>query len=177
MSDAEPLDQRRTVLTRTRQLRALANEARLQIIGLLRERPRAMSELAIELGLQKGSINYHLRVLERTGIARQSDTQTVRGGTRFLWELTAPGFAVQIPNGGAGGRPAVLRTLADQMERGTEPRVFLSHVRLDRSGRTKAIEILEHALSEIRTLQSDRGVLTTIASLAFGSSTSGDPHV
>lgn len=157
-----------TVLSHTGQLRALANDVRIRMIGLLRERTWTMAELGRELGLRKGSVNYHLRVLEKAGIAMCAESQTVRGGTQQRWTLTADDIEVQLGAADASGRPAVVRVLADQMERGADPRLFVSHVRLDTDGRARAVEILQDALAQVQELRANAGTLTTLATLSFG---------
>lgn len=156
-----------TVVTETAQLRALANDVRIRIVGLLRESPRTMRELASELAVRKGSVSYHLGVLAKAGIARQSESRTVRGGTQQRWSLVAPNIVVQLGAGDAAGRAAVTRVLANQMERGTGSQLFVAHVRLNDAARLRVVSILEGAMAEVRELQTNDGALTTVASLAF----------
>ena len=54
------------------QLRALADELRGRIIGLLRERAWSTQQLARELEIPKGTIGHHLKVLERAGLIVRS---------------------------------------------------------------------------------------------------------
>lgn len=135
--------------------------------GLLRERAWTMAELAAELGLRKGSISYHLRVLEKAGIAVQVEGQTVRGGAQQRWALSAPEIHVRLGSEDAAGRAAVVRVLAEQMTHSARSRLFVSHVRLDDPGRARAVEILQNALAEIEDLRTDDGVPTTLASVSF----------
>lgn len=155
------------VVSRPSQLRALANDVRIQMVGLLRERAWTMAELGAELGLRKGSVSYHLRVLEKAGIAAQVEGQTVRGGAQQRWALSAPEIDVRLGSEDASGRAAVVRVLSEQMTRAAHPRLFVSHVRLDDQGRARAVEILESALADIEGLRADDGVLTTLAGLSF----------
>jgi DNA-binding transcriptional ArsR family regulator len=157
------------VVTSNSQLRALANGVRLRIIGLLRGRTWTMNELADELGIAKGSVSYHLRLLERAGIAAQSELRNVRGGAQQTWSLSAPAIAVQLDRDDPIARPTVLRTLASQMERTTEQRLFVSQLRLSSEARLSAITILEQALESIRHLEEDGEDLVTLASFVFSS--------
>jgi DNA-binding transcriptional ArsR family regulator len=147
---------------------------RLRIVGLLRNRVWTMSELATELNLGKGSVSYHLKLLERAGIARQVQGRTVRGGLQQSWSLTAPAIAVELDHENPGARATVLRTLASQMEGATDQRLFISQVRLSGGARRSAVAILEQALESIRGLESETGRLVTLASFAFSQPAPGD---
>jgi DNA-binding transcriptional ArsR family regulator len=68
--------------------RALAHPLRLRILRLLREEPRSASGLARELGVLPGTARFHLKVLERAGIARRAGARDIRGGHELLY--TAP---------------------------------------------------------------------------------------
>lgn len=133
-----------------------------------------MSELATALDLGKGSVSYHLKLLERAGIARQVDGRTVRGGLQQSWSLTAPAIAVELDHENPGARAMVLRTLASQMDGATDQRLFVSHVRLSGQARQSAIAILEQALESIRGLESETGRLITLASFAFSQAEPGN---
>lgn len=50
--------------------KALADESRLKIVGLLAERPRAVDELAAHLGLESPTVSHHLRTLQRVGLVQ-----------------------------------------------------------------------------------------------------------
>ncbi len=49
-------------------LSALAEPKRIQIIDLLRERPRPVGEIAEQLGLGQPQVSKHLRVLNEAGL-------------------------------------------------------------------------------------------------------------
>src|SRR5947199_23596 len=50
-----------------RRLRALADPERLRIVGLLRDGPMNVSELAVQLASQVVNVSHHLGVLRRAG--------------------------------------------------------------------------------------------------------------
>ena len=54
---------------------------------LLRSESLSASELARRLEIRFGSAQYHLRSLERAGIATRVGERTRRGGTEFLYEV------------------------------------------------------------------------------------------
>ena len=48
--------------------KAMANESRLRIVGLLAERERNVQELAQLLGLKEPTVSHHLAVLKQLGV-------------------------------------------------------------------------------------------------------------
>src|SRR5215472_2565608 len=48
--------------------KAMANESRLKIVGLLAERERSVQELAILLSLKEPTVSHHLSALKALGI-------------------------------------------------------------------------------------------------------------
>jgi predicted ArsR family transcriptional regulator len=77
------------VLSEPEQLRALADDLRAGIISLLRWRARSTQELARELGIPKGTVGHHLKVLERAGLIRVVRTRQVRAVTEKFYGRTA----------------------------------------------------------------------------------------
>jgi DNA-binding transcriptional ArsR family regulator len=65
--------------------RALAHPLRVRIVRMVRERPMSASALARELDILPGSARYHLRTLERAGIAQRAGERTIRGGREVLY--------------------------------------------------------------------------------------------
>lgn len=57
------------------------------MLHLLRAEPLSASELARRLEIRFGSAQYHLRSLERAGIALRVGERTRRGGTEILFEV------------------------------------------------------------------------------------------
>ena len=71
------------------QLKALADDLRGRIVVLLRERARSITELADKLGLPKGTVGHHVKVLERAGLIRVVRTRKVRALTEKYYGRTA----------------------------------------------------------------------------------------
>ena len=65
--------------------RALAHPLRVRIVRMLRDRPMSASSLSRELDILPGSARYHLRTLERAGIAQRAGERTIRGGREVLY--------------------------------------------------------------------------------------------
>jgi DNA-binding transcriptional ArsR family regulator len=83
------------VVERADQLRALAGDARLQIVAILRERAASASELAEAVGLAKGTVAHHLKVLERAGLVHVVRTRRVRALTESFYGRTARLFLLK----------------------------------------------------------------------------------
>lgn len=77
------------VVSEPGQLRALADDLRTGIVSLLRSRARSTQELARALGVPKGTIGHHLKVLERAGLVRVVRTRQVRAITEKFYGRTA----------------------------------------------------------------------------------------
>ena len=60
-------------------LKALANEQRLRIVGLLMDQRRSVQELAVLIGLKEPTICHHLAVLNRVGLLKM----TAEGNTHW----------------------------------------------------------------------------------------------
>ena len=67
------------------QLRALGHQTREEILVLLSERAASVSQLADAMGKPKGSVGYHVKVLEKAGLVRIVDTRQVRAITEKFY--------------------------------------------------------------------------------------------
>jgi DNA-binding transcriptional ArsR family regulator len=61
------------------QLHAIGDPTRWRILGRLLDGPASIQDLAQALGVAKGTIGHHVRVLEGAGLIRLADTKRVRG--------------------------------------------------------------------------------------------------
>jgi DNA-binding transcriptional ArsR family regulator len=108
------------VVREPEQLRALGDELRAKIVVLLRERAASTSELAEKLGLPKGTVGHHVKVLEKAGLIRVVRTRKVRALTERHYGRTARLFLFKSSDdaGSEGVRDvaaASLRTVAEEM--------------------------------------------------------------
>ena len=77
------------VVAETEQLRALADDVRLRIVAILRDRAATTTELAEQVGLAKGTVAHHLKVLESAGLVKVVRTRRVRALTESFYGRVA----------------------------------------------------------------------------------------
>jgi len=110
------------VVSEPEQLKALADELRGRIVGLLRERAWSTQQLARELDLPKGTVGHHLKVLERAGLIRVVHARQVRAVTEKFYGRVARLFLFEIddPEQARAAGASTLRDAAFQLERAPE---------------------------------------------------------
>ena len=69
-------------------LRALSDGSRRRILGLVRDQPRAVGEIAERLGVSQQIVSHHLRVLRNAGLVTEQ-----RDRTRHLFIVRTDGLA------------------------------------------------------------------------------------
>ena len=112
------------------QLRALGDDLRSRIIGLLRDRAASTTELAAKLELPRGTVGHHVKVLEKAGLVHVVRTRQVRAVTEKYYGRTARLFLFKTTeDGGEDIRniaAAALRRAAEEMLplREDEPTTF-----------------------------------------------------
>src|SRR4051794_29646284 len=77
------------VVREPEQLRALGDDLRAEIVVRLREHAHSTTELAEALGLPKGTVGHHVKVLEKAGLVQVVRTRQVRALTEKLYGRTA----------------------------------------------------------------------------------------
>jgi len=110
------------LVSRPDQFKAMADDLRTQIIHLLRDRARSTQELSVELGIPKGTVGHHLKVLESAGLIRVVRTRKVRAVTEKFYGRTARLFLFQSedPADERAIGAAMLRQAAMEVERSPE---------------------------------------------------------
>lgn len=68
-------------------LRALSEPARRRILEAVKDRPRAVGEIAVELGVSQQIVSHHLRVLRGAGLVSER-----RERTRHLFAVRTDGL-------------------------------------------------------------------------------------
>jgi DNA-binding transcriptional ArsR family regulator len=104
------------------QLRALSDELRARIIALLRERAWSTQELSRELGVPKGTVGHHMKVLERAGLIHVVRTRQVRAVTEKYYGRVAKLFLYEPedPRDARALGAVTLRQAAHELERAPE---------------------------------------------------------
>jgi DNA-binding transcriptional ArsR family regulator len=69
-------------------LKALAEPRRVEILGLLRDGPRAVGEIAAEVDVTQQAVSQHLAVLAEAGLV-----EARKVGTRSVYAIRRNGFA------------------------------------------------------------------------------------
>ncbi|MEN3343004.1 MAG: hypothetical protein V7644_2408 [Actinomycetota bacterium] len=77
------------VVREPEQLRALGDDLRSRIVFLLRSQAASTTELAQKLGLPKGTVGHHVKVLEKAGLIRVVRTRRVRALTERYYGRVA----------------------------------------------------------------------------------------
>jgi DNA-binding transcriptional ArsR family regulator len=98
-------------------MRALAHPTRVRMLHLLRAESLSASELARRLGIRFGSAQYHLRSLERAGIALRVGERSRRGGTEILFEVPHGLWVDVEPDAPQGMRQAMNRAYVAELLR------------------------------------------------------------
>src|SRR5581483_344127 len=113
--------------------KAMANESRLRIVGLLAERERSVQELAVLLGLKEPTVSHHLAALKALGLVSARAEGVVRWHALRLETLTTLNRSLLDPQGGV----ALAREAAAPQQETWESKVLASYV--DPAGRLAAI--------------------------------------
>lgn len=98
-------------------MRALAHPTRVRIFHLLRSEPMSASELARRLDIRFGSARFHLRLLERAGVAHRVGERRKRGGVEILFEVPPELWVDITPDAPASLRQAMTRAYLAEIQR------------------------------------------------------------
>jgi DNA-binding transcriptional ArsR family regulator len=131
------------VLQTPAHFKALGHPVRHRIVNVLRQRPATLRQLASAMGLAKGTISFHMRVLREAGLVRVAGTQHVRGGTEQYFALVSAAFRVH-EDAGTGPGFLVQAALAEMLPAGDgEPgHTVLRHLWLsEQQARTLAAQL------------------------------------
>ena len=119
------------VLRDPAQFKALGHPLRHRLLIALRQRPATLAQLAAALGAAKGTVGYHVKVLQDAGLLRIARERRVRGGTEQYYEPASERLRI-APDAPVGGEFLVRAALAEMLppEPGDPDRTLLRHVRL-----------------------------------------------
>ena len=82
---ADEVTDKKTIKTKTRLLKALANETRLKILKLLSKREMCVCELTVALNLTQPTASHHLNILENMGLIEDK-----KNGKWVFYSVTNP---------------------------------------------------------------------------------------
>lgn len=110
------------------QFKALGHPLRHKLLLVLRRQPATLAQLAAAVGSTKGTVGYHVRVLESAGLLRVGGTRQVRGGTEQYYEPTSGGLT--LPPDAPVGPEFLVQAALQEMVPGGPETTQLRHVRL-----------------------------------------------
>jgi DNA-binding transcriptional ArsR family regulator len=160
-----------------KQLRALGDTSRAQIVMMLRERAASTSELASALETPKGTVGHHLKVLEAAGLIRVVRTRKVRALTEKYYGRVARLFVLKgdegMPEELKGGVLAatMLRQAADELIAAGDPdendSSALIHVRLTPEKRRRFEQRLNRLVADLQRAEEVDGTSHALAYALF----------
>lgn len=170
------------VVSEPEQLRALADDLRAGIVTLLRSRARSTQELARELGIPKGTVGHHLKVLERAGLVRIVRTRQVRAVTEKFYGRSARLFlfAAEDPTDERAVGASLFRHAAREMDASSHVATFGQAVaRLEPEDLARLEKRLQRLMSDFGAADSPGGVpyrMTAAIHQAGDGGGSDEPH-
>ena len=163
------------VVREPEQLRALGDDLRSKIVVLLRDRALSTTELAERLGLPKGTVGHHVKVLEKAGLIRVVRTRQVRAVTEKFYGRVARLFLFKSTD--ADGEDvrnvaaASLRRVAEEMlPIGEDGRTTFAVVRarLTDADARRLTRRLERLIDDFRAAESAEGEEYGLAAALYG---------
>ena len=133
-----------TLVTTPEHFKALGHPTRHRLLFALAERRATISQLAAELGTNKGNVAHHLKVLADAGLVRVSGTRQVRGGTEQYYErsFTALEFTDQASTG------AAFQALATEIAAADDPFLVVRTLRLTSAHASRVTALLQELAAE-----------------------------
>jgi DNA-binding transcriptional ArsR family regulator len=111
------------------QFKALGHPTRHRLLFAL-DRPATISQLAATLGIHKGNVAHHLKMLAAAGLVRHGETRQVRGGTERYYERAARALQLSGEHA-AANLPVALQAVAQEIAAAMpDPLLTLRHLRL-----------------------------------------------
>jgi DNA-binding transcriptional ArsR family regulator len=163
------------VVEDAKQLRALGDALRARIVMMLRERAASTTELASVLGLPKGTVGHHVKVLEKAGLIRVVRTRKVRALTEKYYGRVARLFVLkgdeEMPDELRGGALAamMLRQAADELIAAGDENdsSALVHVRLTPEARRRFERRMNRLVADLQGADDPDGTRYALAYALF----------
>jgi DNA-binding transcriptional ArsR family regulator len=154
-ADAWPMVDEVRRVSAPEHFKALAHPTRQRLLLALGQRPATVSQLAAELGIHKGNVAHHLKVLADAGLIAPSGTRRVRGGTEQYYSRTARRLDYSGPQAGEA-TAAAFQVVADEISRARpDPFVVLRTLRLTPQRAERLLATLRE-LSEVADEDDDQ---------------------
>lgn len=147
------------------QLRALSHPTRVQLWVGLAGGEATISQLSARLGLNKGSVSHHLRVLVAAGLARPTATRTVRGGTEQYYSAENRPLTLPSERGDETAGRTLMRQVLSELLSAEERAYHVRRVRLTPEQAEALTAHLDAVLSSLTSgdqRQAAYGVLTAV---------------
>ncbi len=93
------------VLTTMQEFKAVSDETRSRILGLIQQQPATAKWVADHLGATPGAIGHHLHLLEAAGLVQVVARRLVRGTVANYYTRTARTFVFDFPREIKGDEP------------------------------------------------------------------------
>jgi DNA-binding transcriptional ArsR family regulator len=161
------------VVSGPEQLRALGDDVRGRIVGLLRDRAASATELAEALGMPKGTVAHHVKVLEKAGLIHVVATRRVRAVTERYYGRVARLFLIKsedeadaelVHRAGATS----LRIAAGELAEAPEVAMnALLRVRLDPLSVRRFNRRLDKLMQDVRAAETPDGVPWGVAAAMY----------
>jgi predicted ArsR family transcriptional regulator len=163
------------VVQEPQQLRALTDDLRSRIVLLIRERAASITELSDTLGIPKGTVGHHVKVLETAGLIRVVRTRKVRALTEKYYGRVARLFVLRsdesLPPELAGGAltAIMLRQTADELvaSHPAEDQSALLHARLSPKDLRRFQRRLNRLVADFRQAETPEGEMQALAFALF----------
>ncbi|MEU6861114.1 transcriptional regulator [Glycomyces sp. NPDC046736] len=134
-------------VTTAQQYRALGHPVRHRLLFALGREPATLSGLAADLGLSKGSVGHHLKILKEAGLVRLDHARQVRGGTEQYFRRS---FERLKYDTGTDATKAALAAVADDIAAAEpDPLLLLRNVRLTEDQARRLRDLLEETVHDL----------------------------
>jgi DNA-binding transcriptional ArsR family regulator len=87
----------RRILTTMQEFKAVSDETRSRILGLIQQQPASARQVADRLGSTSGAIGHHLHLLEAAGLVQVVARRFIRGTVANYYARTARMFVFDFP--------------------------------------------------------------------------------
>jgi DNA-binding transcriptional ArsR family regulator len=125
--------------------KALGHPVRHRIVNLLRQRPATLRQLTAALEMPKGTVAYHVGVLQEAGMVQVVETRQVRGGTERYLGLPSQGFKFKMGQSAEFLYRAALAEMLPDDEHGAE-KTILRHLWLTEDQARTLLAELRHMM-------------------------------